>query len=440
MEKVDTTSPVWAFIEKIPLPARAFLVFLTFLHTVNLYIDRAAISAGRDSIVSDLALTDVQFGWVMAIFTLGYALFQAPSGYIADRKGPRSVLTTIIIFWSVCTTLTAAAWNFTSLLVIRFLFGAGEAGAFPALSKVVYNWFPLKERGIVQGINFSGSRVGAAFTLPLVALLISNIGWRLSFVVIGVLGIIYAIFWYIVFRDTPEETSWVSEEEKRYIIEARQQPRVGLVPAFSLPRLIKSRNMWLAMGQYVASNFTFYFTLTWMLPYITDRFQVDIVQAGFYSMFPLLAGAVGNWFSGWLVDIIYTKKGDLKISRRVPAMIGFFLAASGMVMVTVVESPIVAVIFMSVAIFGADMTLSPSWSFCIDIAKESAGVVSGTMNMAGNLGAFVTILAYPYLFEATGSHVPFFYTCAVLSVLAILMWLFMNPEKELFENGEVVKT
>jgi MFS transporter, ACS family, glucarate transporter len=420
----------------IPVPVRAILVFLTFLHSVNLYIDRAAISVARDSVVSDLGLTDIQFGWVMAMFTLGYALFQSPSGYIADKRGPRFVLTAIIIFWSACTKLTAAAWNYTSLLVNRFLFGAGEAGAFPALSKVVYNWFPLKERGIVQGINFSGSRIGAAFTLPLVALLIANIGWRLSFVVIGALGILYAIFWYIVFRDTPEESGWVSEEEKEFIIKTRQQPTVGELPAFSISRMFLSGNMWLAMGQYICSNFTFYFTLTWMLPYITDRFQMDIVQAGFYSMFPLLAGAVGNWFSGWLVDFIYKKKQSLKISRRVPAMIGFLLASSGMVMVTVVESPVVAVFFMSVAIFGADMTLSPSWSFCIDIAKERAGVVSGTMNMAGNLGAFVTIITYPYLFAATGSHVPFFYICAVLSLSAIIMWLFMNPDKALFNHDK----
>ncbi len=418
----------------IPVPVRAFLVFLTFLHSVNLYIDRAAISVARDSIVTDLSLTDIQFGWVMAMFTLGYALFQSPSGYIADKKGPRFVLTAIIIFWSVCTKLTGAAWNYTSLLVIRFIFGVGEAGAFPALSKVVYNWFPLKERGIVQGINFSGSRIGAAFTLPLVALLISYTGWRISFVIIGALGILYAIFWYIIFRDTPEETKWVSEEEKEYIIRTRQQPTVDKLPPFSISKMAFSGNLWLAMGQYICSNFTFYFTLTWMLPYISDRFQVDLVQAGFYSMFPLLAGAAGNWFSGWLVDYIFKRTHQLKLSRRIPAMIGFFLAAFGMVMVTQVESPLVAVIFMSVAIFGADMTLSPSWSFCIDIAKERAGVVSGTMNMAGNLGAFVTIITYPYLYAATSSHVPFFIICSVLSVSAILMWMFMDPEKLIFDN------
>jgi MFS transporter, ACS family, glucarate transporter len=422
--------------KKFTIPVRAVLVFLTFLHTVNLYIDRAAISAGRNSIVSDLGLTDIQFGWVMAMFTLGYALFQTPTGYFADRRGPRFVLTAIIIFWSFCTAITAAAKNFIQLLIIRFVFGAGEAGAFPALAKVVYNWFPLKERGIVQGINFSGSRIGAAFTLPLVAWMISEIGWRWSFILVGLVGAAYAVFWYFVFRDKPEDSKWISDNEKEFIIKNRQQPTVGELPPFSIRVLLKSGNMWLAMGQYICSNFTFYFTLTWMLPYIADRFQIDIIQAGMYSMFPLLSGALGNWVSGWLIDSIYSRSNNLKTSRRVPAIIGFSLAALGMVMVTVVQSPVLAIVFMSVAIFGADMTLSPSWSFCIDISKERAGVISGTMNMAGNLGAFVTIIAYPYLFAATSSHVPFFYICAILSLCAILMWSFMNPDKPLFTNNK----
>jgi len=421
--------------KKISIPIRAVLVFLTFLHTVNLYIDRAAISAGRNSMVADLGLTDIQFGWVMAMFTLGYALFQAPTGHFADRRGPRFVLTAIIIFWSACTALTAAVRNYIQLLAVRFVFGAGEAGAFPALSKVVYNWFPLKERGIVQGINFSGSRIGAAFTLPLVAWMISEIGWRWSFILVGLAGAAYAVFWYFVFRDKPEDSRWISQKEKEFIIKNRQQPTVGELPPFSVRTLIKSGNMWLAMGQYICSNFTFYFTLTWMLPYIADRFQINIIQAGMYSMFPLLSGALGNWVSGWLVDLIYTRSKNLKKSRRIPAIAGFFLASLGMVMVTVVQSPVVAVVFMSIAIFGADMTLSPSWSFCIDISKERAGVISGTMNMAGNLGAFVTIIAYPYLFAATNSHVPFFYICSILSILAIVMWSFMKPDKLLFNHS-----
>ena len=185
----------------------------------------------------------------------------------------------------------------------------------------------------------------------------------------------------------------------------------------------------MTMVQYISSNFTFYFTLTWMFPFIKEKFGLSPVEAGLYSSVPLIAGAIGNWAGGILVDFFYRTKG-LIFSRRIPPIIGFFLAAAGMLMVTQSASGTMAVIFLAIAVFGADMTLSPSWAFCIDIGKENAGVVSGTMNMAGNLGAFVTIIAYPYLIEWTGSNVPFFYIAASLSLVAIVMWIFMNPKKE----------
>ena len=147
-------------------------------------------------------------------------------------------------------------------------------------------------------------------------------------------------------------------------------------------------------------------------------------------MVPLLAGALGNWVSGFWVDSLYRRRG-VKVSRRLPAITGFVLAAFGIFMVAQIDTPQVAIIFLAIAIFGADMTLSPSWAFCIDIGKENAGAVSGTMNMAGNLGAFVTIIAFPYLYEWTGSFTPFFYVCMVLSAIAIVIWMNMNPTKSI---------
>lgn len=166
------------------------------------------------------------------------------------------MLTWILIFWSCLTALTGATRTFLQMLAVRFLFGVGEAGAFPPLSKVVFHWFPLNERGLVQGINFSGSRIGAALALPFIAFLIGVIGWRYSFLFFGVTGILYAIFWYLVFTNRPEEHPYVREEEKAYILKTRQKPspRKRTLP-FSA--ILGSSNMWLAMGQYVASNFTF---------------------------------------------------------------------------------------------------------------------------------------------------------------------------------------
>jgi len=414
------------------IPIRFVVIMFTFIHTINLYIDRAVISAARDSIMLDLGISLTQWGWIMASFTLGYALFQTPSGYFADGRGPRFVLTFIVIFWSVLTTLTGMMKTFWSMLIVRFFFGVGESGAFPALSKVTFNWFPIKERGIVQGINFSGARIGAALALPFIAFLIEIIGWRWSFVFFGVTGIMFAIVWYIFFRDKPEEVGYMGEKEREYILTNRQVTSQvkKRIPFF---KIISSGNMWLAMGQYVASNFTFYFTLSWMYPYLKDRFDLGGVEAGFYSSVPLIAGALGNWFSGWLVDRLY-HPDRINLSRRLPAIIGFVLAASGMILMLFAQSPNVSIIFLSLAIFGADMTLSPSWSFCIDIAKENAGAVSGTMNMAGNLGAFVTIIAFPYLLQWTGDHQVFFYVCSALSAAAVIMWSFMRSDKPLLSQ------
>ncbi len=412
---------------------RILVVVGTFILSLLLYIDRACISAAKGDISTDLKFDDTQFGWVMAVFTLGYALAQTPSGMLADKFGPRKVITGIVTAWSALTALTGAAWNFTSILIVRFLFGAGEAGAFPSMAKVVFNWFPVKERGIIQGINFSGSRLGAAFAMPLVAYMIAELGWRMTFIIFGVFGFVFALVWYFLFRNKPEELKSISNKEKAFITTNRQQPGSEKPAPMAASALLKNSNMWLAMGQYIASNFTFYFALAWMYPFLKEKFDLGGVEAGFFAMVPLIAGAFGNWVSGLMVDAIY-KKGKWKLSRRLPAIVGFALAALGMLLLALDSSSAnMSIIYLSLAIFGADMTLSPSWAFCIDIGKEHAGLVSGTMNMAGNLGAFVTIIAFPYLLTWTGAHEPFFFVCGALSAFAIIFWSLMKPQNSILK-------
>ena len=415
------------------MAGRYWMVVGTFLLALLLYIDRICISVAKEPIVQDLNLSDEQMGWVLSVFALGYALFQTPAGILADRLGSRRVLTTVVTFWSLFTALTGAAWNFTSMLVVRLLFGAGEAGAFPGISRAVFSWIPLQERGLVTGINFSGSRLGAAFALPIVAWLILTLGWRMSFVVLGAVGVVWAVVWYLVFRDDPTEHAGLSVTEQDFIRANRQQvdPAVAKEP-LRAGSLIGSKNMWLAMGQYFCSNFTFFFCLTWLFPHLKEKYALETLEAGFYASAPLVLGALGNWFGGWWIDRIY-RQGNWTLSRRLPAAVGFGLAAIGLVVSVYMQTPLTAIIFLSIAIFGADMTLSPSWSFAVDIGRQHAGAVSGTMNMAGNIGAFITALAFPYMQSWTGSEVPFFFVGAGLNVVAIFLWLFMKPEKQLEE-------
>ena len=416
---------------------RHLLVLGTFLLAMLLYVDRVCISAAKDAITADLQLSDTQFGWVLSAFALGYALMQTPAGALADRFGPRAVLTGVVAFWSLFTGLTAAAIGFVSLLVCRFLFGAGEAGAFPGCARSFHSWLPVGERGLAQGINFSGSRLGAAFALPVVAALVQEIGWRTSFVVLAAIGFVWAIAWWLWFRDDPETHPGVSEDEKRLILEGRRLPGPDSsgTGALGMGRMLASRNVRLAMGQYFCSNFTFFFCLTWLFPHLRAAYHLEPIHAGLFAAAPLLAGSLGNWSGGLLVDRLY-RRGAWGPSRRWPAIAGFTLAAAGLVGCAQAGSAPAAVAFLSLAVFGADMTLPPSWSLCIDIGRGHAGKVSGTMNMAGNLGAFVTSLAFPYLRLWTGSTTPFFVAGAVLNVLAALAWAAVRPERALGATTE----
>jgi MFS transporter, ACS family, glucarate transporter len=411
---------------------RHLLVVGTFLLSLQLYVTRTCISTAKDAVTHDLALSNEQWSWVLASFAFGYALFATPGGAMADRLGGRKVLTTVVIAWSVFTAMSAMAWNFASMMVIRFLFGASEAGAFPGMARVVYSWIPVRERGLVKGINFSGSRIGAALAMPGVAWLIKEVGWHNAFYILMAVGLAWAVFWWFWFRDEPQKKNNISKQELDFILANRQDAGIASGPAEPLRvgTMFASGNLWLMMLQYFASNFTFFFSLTWLYPYVKAKYNLGAVDAGFYAMIPLLGGAVGNIFAGSAVDWIY-RRGYLALSRKLPAIIGFALAAVGMVMSLEQATAAGAIFWLTLAIFGADMTLSPSWSFCIDIGGKHAGAVSGTMNMAGNLGSAITALAFAYMPESARGNVAFFYTAAALSGVAIICWLISNPERKI---------
>lgn len=416
------------------MPRRYLVVVATFFLSFLLYVDRVCIATAKDPIMADLSLSEKQFGWILSIFALGYALFQTPSGMAADKFGPRKLLASIVAIWSLFTGLTAYAWNFVSMLVVRFLFGVGEAGAFPGMSRAVFSWIPMKERGLVKGINLSASRLGAAATMPLLPFMIAAIGWKMSFIVLMLIGFAWAAIWWFWFRDEPQDHPTITDEEKAYIAANVQDSDAPDKPVGKLPigHMLKSRNLWLLMIQYGASNYTAYFCLSWLFAYIKTTYDLSFTSAGFYAMIPLLAGGLGCVASGAAVDAIY-RAGKINLSRRLPAIAGFALAALGLLMSVGQEGVWGAVFWLSLAVFGVDMILSPSWSFCIDIGGRHAGQVSGTMNMAGNIASAGTALAFPYLQAWTGTTNTFFYLGAGLAAVAMISWVMVDPTKKIEE-------
>ncbi len=421
------------------MPVRFLLIFGAFLLSMLMWIDRACISAAKKDIALDLNFDDTQMGWVMGAFTLGYALLQVPGGKMADRFGPRIVMTVVCVLWSIFTMLTGVARAFYMMLATRFFFGVGEAAGYPTISRALVSWLPVQERGVTNSLIFSGGRLGAAIAMPGVVWLIAVAGgWQQAFFLLGAFGLIAAVAWYLLFRNTPETHFAVQESERTYILANRPQDSNNVGEpgaAYSTAQILGAPTMWMLMVQYVAHNFTFFFVVSWFFPYLQKEYSLTPVQTGQYAMMPLLCGVAGNWLSGITVDTLY-RFGRWNLSRRLPAMIGFVLAAAGMIGCVNMTTPFYAVLAMCVAIFGSDMVLSPSWSTCLDIGGRSTGAVSGSMNMVGNLGSFCTALAFPYLVALSGNHKPFFYLAAGLNIVAIVMWCFIRADRPLIEKLE----
>lgn len=400
-------------------------------------MDRICISAASDLIKADLGISNQMMGYIFGVFALGYAFFQIPAGWIADKFGPRKALTGVVMAWSTFTALSGLAWNAVSMLVFRFLFGIGEAGAFPGATKAMYKWIPAKERGIANGIFHSGARVGAAVSLFFLPFLIRVAGWRMSFLITGLFGLVWVTIWVWWYRDNPSQNKKISISELSYIEKGVSENSV-MAGKLSIAQILTSSNMLMLMIQYIASNITFFISFTWLLPYLVSQWGKG---AEIYAPIPLLAGMFAQWFSGWMATRIYSS-GRPVMARKIPAISGFSLAVIGLIMITLMPwtTALSFTLLFSVAVFGVEMTISPSWSLCMDMGGENSGVVSATMNMLGNIGSafsaiifpfFVSSVSIPFFAEKTGTANSFFIFAAIMNLLGIVSWLFIRPGRKI---------
>jgi MFS transporter, ACS family, glucarate transporter len=398
---------------------------LLFLLSVITYIDRVCISVAGPRMQADLGIKPGQWGWVVGVFAISYAAFEIPSGAMGDRIGARKVLTRIVLWWSAFTSLTGVAWHYYVLLPTRFLFGMGEAGAYPNSSTSISRWFPATERARAHGLVWMASRVGGALSPFLVIPIQKQWGWRASFYCFGVLGVIWAVVWYRWYRDSPREKPGVTRAEQQEIGDMEARVSHGLPWAFAL----RSANLWAIMLMYFTYCYAAFFFLSWMPTYLAlGRGYTE--DALMLSTLPFVLGALANCGGGFASDALVRKLG-LKWGRRTIGITGLIAAAVFTVAAMLTQARIPALIFLALSYAGSDFMLPTAWAVCLDVGKKYAGAVTGTMNMAGQVGSFISSVLFGYLVEYSGSYdFPLIPMTAML-VISALLWLKIDPTQEL---------
>jgi ACS family glucarate transporter-like MFS transporter len=360
------------------------------------YLDRVCISVTAPDIMHDLSLTPVQMSFIFSSFTLAYALFEAPTGWLGDRVGARRVLTRIVIWWSVFTAATASAVGFRSLAVLRFLFGAGEAGAWPNVAKALSRWFPSGERGTAQGIFFMGAHLGGGVTPVLVALLVRRLHWRAVFVLFSLFGFAWAAVWRIWFRDDPAEHSAVSAAELEHI---RAGSTIGANDHLSGLRMLADPSVILICTAYFTQGYGFYFYITWLPTYLQQTKGVGAAVMALLAGLPLLLSVVADLIGGLTTDHL-TRRHGFRIGRCGVAGVSLAVAAFAIAAAAVLPQSVFSACLIAVGAASSNFLLGASWGACVDIAGRNAGVVSAGMNTAGQIGGTLSPIVLHGLLSA----------------------------------------
>ena len=411
-----------------PTRARHVVVAWTLAIAAIAYLDRICISTAAPAIRAELGLSDGDMGLVFSAFTLAYALFEVPSGWFADRFGARLTLTRIVVWWSVLTALTGLAGGLASLLVVRFLFGAGEAGMFPASARAFGRWLPQGERGRAFGLALMTAALGGALTQPLVVALLNRTSWRVAFAVFGSVGFVWAIGWWRWFRDEPGDHPAVNPTELRLIVADRGE----ILHHESVPWGLMVRNPTLRALclMYAAGIYGWYFYITWLPTYLLRARGFDLSQVGWLAALPLLSIAGGVFLGGWGSDRLASRLGSRR-GRRIMGLTGFPLAAAAAVVAVLTPSPLLSAGLFGAAAGLAALGIAPAWAVCVEVGGAHAGVVSGAMNMFGNLGGALSPLVIGFSLERFGSWQAPLLSVAALYVVAAVLWLEIDPGKRI---------
>lgn len=425
------------------IPVRFALVLWLFVLSAVAFLDRTNLLVAAVSIRGEYRLSYQQMGRVLSAFSAGYALLQVPGGWLAGRIGPRRLLTFGVLWWGVFTALTTVVPSemkhaLIVLIAVRFALGAGEAVIYPGTNRFVARWFPVQERGIANGWIFAGVGVGSILSPLLLTRIIAHHGWRASFWFSALVGFVAGSAWYVIARDRPQDHPYISSKEVTHIEQGLLLPTDSVAPV-AVPsgpqtrppwrNIARSISVWAVTFSYFAYGYVAWIFFTWFYTYLVEVRHLDLKVSARYTMLPfiamticcLLGGLVNDWAAG---------RYGLRWGRCVLASLSMIATGIFLVFGSTLHSAQSASLVLAASVGALYLSQSSYWSVTADIAGTHAGVVSGIMNMGGQIGGFVTALLTPVIADHFGWNVPFF-VASVLCLLGGLAWLVVRPAQTL---------
>jgi ACS family glucarate transporter-like MFS transporter len=409
------------------------LAFLVVLAVIT-FLDRISLSVAAARMQGDLHIDTARWGWILGAFVLSYALFEIPTGQLGDRLGPRRILTRVVLWWTAFTALTGFARGFYSLLATRFLFGVGEAGAYPNISAALARWFPATSRAKAQGMIWGASRLGGALAPLIVVPLQRTLGWRTTFVLLGVVGAAWAGCWFLWYRDRPDEQPGITAAELAEI-----------PPAFSLAQhaktnwkqLLRSRQMGILVAMYFFYAWGPWFYFSWYPLYLMKTGHFSEKQMGVFSALPYILGMAANLIGGPVFDRLAARRG-IRFAGRLIGTASLLGAAALMLAMVQIHQQAPLVIVSAMALGVNDFMVPAVWAVAMHMGGEWAGTVTGAMNSAGNIGGFVCSVAAGYLVQATGSYnAPVIMVASVL-IIAAALFTGLDGSAQIFQKQDSV--
>ena len=413
-------------IKKFPYRRRV-LILLLFLILIT-YLDRVCISLVGVRIKAAFHLSNTQFGWVVGAFSLAYALFEIPSGMLTDRIGQRAVFIRIVLFWSLFTALTGAVTGLTSLLLVRFLFGIGESGAYPTSSSTIGRWFPSAERGRSMSALFIGQNAGAAVAPLIVVPVAIHFGWRAPFFVNGLIGLIWVIICWLWFRNEPSEMKGISKEEVTLIEKERRF--LSHKESFPWKIVLGSWKTWALLIGFFCSQWGLYFFVAWVPIYLQQGRHLSENYMKLATSYSFVFGMAGALLSGILNDWLVRKKG-LAFGRRCIGAMAMGVSGLLLAVTATTSSNSLAVAFLLACYFCYSFFAITAFSTCVDIGGSRAGTMTGMMNFAGQTGAFFLSVAFGKIADVTHSYNTPVLLIACILVFGSIVWLGIDPTRKI---------